>query len=132
MRRQLLSVLIVVSACLSACNLTNQEVALTPTPEIPTVEFQFPTNNVAVVSGTDLQIQLLAQDAVGIARIELYVDGQPHQTAAPVDSESVPVFTVDMNWLAEGVGLHSLQATAYRADGGASSPAIINVNVTEP
>ena len=83
-----------------------------------------------VVSGTDLQIQLLAQDSQGIARIELSVDGQPHQTAAPVDSETVPVFTVDMNWLAEGIGFHSLQAVAYRADGSASDPVTINVNVT--
>ncbi|MEP7294242.1 MAG: Ig-like domain-containing protein [Chloroflexota bacterium] len=121
--------ILIAALLLCACNLTQGEV-IPPTPSIPTVEFQFPTNNVAVVSGTDLQIQVLAQDAVGVARIELAVDGQPHQTAAPVDSETVPVFTVDMNWLAEGVGFHSLQATAYRLDGTSSDPVLINVNVT--
>jgi hypothetical protein len=35
-----------------------------------------------------------------------------------------------MNWLANGVGLHSLQATAFRLDGTASTPVLINVNVT--
>lgn len=131
MRRQLLVISLLVLLALCACNLAGPDVVLTPTPEIPSVEFQFPSNNVAVVSGTDLQIQLLAQDSQGIARIELSVDGQPHQTAAPVDSETVPVFTVDMNWLAEGIGFHALQAVAYRLDGSASDPVTINVNVTE-
>ena len=117
---------------LCSCNLAQSNTIITPTPAIPVVEFQFPTNNVSVVSGTDLQIQVLAQDSVGVASIELSIDGQPHQTAAPVDSETVPIFTVDMNWLAEGVGLHSLQAMAYRADGTPSDPVMINVNVTAP
>lgn len=123
--------ILIVVLLLCGCNLTQGEI-IPPTPAIPTVEFQFPSNNVAVASGTDLQIQVLAQDSVGIARIELVVDGQPHQTAAPVDSETVPVFTVDMNWLAEGVGFHSLQATAFRLDGTSSDPVLINVNVTAP
>ena len=132
MRQFIVIFSVLVTLVLCGCNLVGGDAALTATPEIPTVEFQFPNNNVAVVSGTDLQIQLLAQDSHGIARIELTVDGQPHQTAAPVDSETVPVFTVDMNWLAEGIGLHSLQAVAYRLDGSASNPAMINVNVTAP
>jgi hypothetical protein len=123
MRRTLLIALL-----LCACNLVTQQA--TPTPAVPTIEFQFPANNVAVAEGTDLQIQLLARDAVGIARVELRVDDQPHQEASPVESVSVPIFTVDMNWLAKGVGFHALQATAYRLDGTASTPILINVNVT--
>jgi hypothetical protein len=124
MRRTLLIVLLM----LCACNLSTQQA--TPTPTVPTIEFQFPANNVAVAEGTDLQIQLLARDSVGIARVELRVDDLPHQEAAPIESDSVPIFTVDMNWLATGVGLHALQATAYRLDGTASTPTLINVNVT--
>ncbi len=113
---------------LCACNLITQ--TATPTPSVPTVSFMFPANNVAVVEATDLQIQLLAQDPVGIARVELNVDGSLHQSATPVEAAAVPVFTVDMNWLAEGVGLHALEAVAYRLDGTASTPTLINVNVT--
>ena len=112
---------------LCACNLSTQ--TLTPTPTIPTVSFQFPSNNVSIAEGTDLQIQLLAQDAIGIAHVELRVDDQVHQDGKPVEAAAVPIFTVDMNWLAKGVGLHSLQATAFRLDGTASTPVIINVNV---
>lgn len=130
MHRLILTTVLVL--LLSSCNLASQDSVVTPTPAIPVVQFQFPSNNFSVASGTDLQIQLLAQDTVGIASIQLNVDGQPHQTAAPVDSETVPVFTVDMNWLAEGIGLHSLEATAFRLDGTPSDPVLINVNVTEP
>lgn len=124
--RHLLSALVLV---LCACNLTTAPPA-SPTPAVPTVSFIIPTNNLSIVEGTDLQIQLLAQDSVGIARVELRVDDQPHQESQPVESESVPVFTVEMNWLAEGIGLHALQATAFRLDGTASPPTLINVNVT--
>ena len=117
-----------IATLLCACNLVNQPV--TPTPAVPTVSFQFPANNVSVAEGTDLQIQLLARDSVGIAHVELRVDDQAHEDAKPVENAAVPVFTVDMNWLAEGVGLHSLQATAFRLDGTASTPVLINVNVT--
>ena len=127
MRRIVLISLSVLLLC--ACNLTAHPEP-TPTPSIPTVAFQFPDNNVAVAEGTNLQIQLLAQDSVGVAKIELRVDDQPHTDAKPVDGKAVPVFTVDMNWLAEGVGLHALQATAFRADGTPSDPVLINVNVT--
>ncbi len=113
---------------LCACNLVTQ--SATPTPAVPTVRFLFPANNVAVVEETDLQIQLLAEDAAGIARVELSVDGSLHQSATPVEAAAVPVFTVDMNWLAEGVGIHALEATAYRLDGTASTPTLINVSVT--
>jgi hypothetical protein len=123
----LLAALLVLALC--GCNLTSQPPP-TPTSAVPVVSFQFPANNVSVAEGTDLQVGLLAEDAIGIARVELRVDDQPHQEAGPFEAETVPVFTVDMNWLAEGVGLHALQATAYRADGTASTPIIINVNVT--
>ncbi len=65
-----------------------------------------------------------------MAKVELRVDDQPLQNASPVESDAVPLFTVEMNWLAEGVGLHILQATAFRLDGTPSNPALINVNVT--
>ena len=59
-RPVLIASLLVMLLC--ACNLATQVV--TPTSAIPTVSFQFPDNNVSIVEGTDLQIQLLAQDAV--------------------------------------------------------------------
>jgi hypothetical protein len=116
---------------LCACNLVAGTLTATPPPNIPTVEFQYPINDSSVVEGSDVQIQLLAQDSIGegVARVELLVDDQSLQQGVPLISSAVPVFTVEMNWLAEGVGLHSLSAIAFRPDGTASDPAIIRILV---
>jgi hypothetical protein len=116
---------------LCACNLIAGTLTPTPPPNIPTIQFQYPANDSTVVQGMDVQIQLLAQDAIGdgVARVELLVDDQPLQEGIPLISSAVPVFTVEMNWLADGVGLHSLSAIAFRADGTASDPATIRILV---
>lgn len=115
-----------------ACNLQVGTPTPFPTPDLPRVEFQAPANNDSFLEGTDLTIALMAVDAgPGIARIELLVDDLPHSDATPEVSASVPVFTVTMNWLAEGVGYHSLTAIAYRADGIPSPPVTIAVLITE-
>ncbi len=112
---------------LSACTLIEQPI----TPLFPTVEFLYPLDNTTVLAGTDVQIQVLARDegGSGIARVELLVDDQPHQQGSPVERASVLVFTVEMNWLAEGDGMHALTATAYREDGTASAPVTIRLSV---
>jgi hypothetical protein len=115
-----------------ACNLQMGTPTPFPTPDLPRVEFQAPANNDSFVEGTDLTIALVASDAgPGIARIELMVDDLPHSEATPEAGASVPVFTVTMNWLAEGVGYHSLTATAFRADGVPSPPVTIAILITE-
>jgi len=110
---------------ISACSLNTPA----PPPDVPHVLFMFPMDSVSVSAGTDLQIGLVATDSAGIARVELHIDDVPHQQASPVEQAAVPVFTVDMNWLARGNGLHSMTAIAYRLDGTASDPVIIRVNV---
>ena len=116
----------------TACNLQVGAPTPFPTPDLPRVEFQAPANNDSFVEGTDLTIALVASDAgLGIARIELMVDDLPHSEATPEVSEAVPVFTVTMNWLAEGVGYHSLTATAFRPDGIPSPPVTIAILITE-
>lgn len=116
---------------LTACNLQSGAPTVIPTPDIPQIEFQEPANNESFAEGTDLAISLLARDAgIGIARVELLVDDLLHTEARPQVSEAVPIFTVTMNWLTEGIGFHSLTAIAYRPDGSASRVATINILVT--
>jgi hypothetical protein len=115
---------------LTGCNLQSGESTPVPTPDIPQVQFQFPTNNSAVLEGVDLSIELLATDVgTGVARVELLVDDQPHQEGKPEVNLSVPTFTITMNWLAQGIGQHSLTAVAYRLDGTASAPETIILEV---
>ena len=50
----------------------------------------------------------------------------------PDISAAVPLFTVNMNWLAQGQGRHTLSAIAYRPDGTSSDVETILVNVLPP
>lgn len=116
---------------LTGCNLT-QGGSATPTllPDLPQVEILEPANNRQIYEGTEFDFDIVARDeGAGIVRIELYIDDTIINSASPVDAESVPVFRVTMNWLAEGQGLHTVEAVAYRADGTQSDPALINIEV---
>lgn len=119
-----------VAAALSACNLQQGAPIPLPTPDVPRVEFRTPINGSTVVEGGELTVELLATDGgAGVARVELLVDDLPHQEGKPQVSAAVPTFAVVMNWQAQGVGLHSLTAVAYRQDGTASPPAVIVITV---
>jgi hypothetical protein len=133
MRRTLILGLLL-AALLSACNLIAGAPEPTPFRDLPLVRFATPLSGASVAEGEELIIQLIAEDptGVGVARVELKIDDLPHHEAMPVVSAAVPIFTVDMNWLARGVGLHALAAIAYRPDGTASDPAIIRVLVVPP
>jgi hypothetical protein len=122
--------LILFVVTLAACNLQQGAPTTVPTLDAPAVEFLSPINGSSVVEGTDLTIELVARDAGrGVSRVELLVDDVSHQEGEPVDADSVPTFTVIMNWLAEGQGFHSLTAVAYRPDGTPSQPAVISIHV---
>lgn len=128
--RRLLALCVVLACWLSACNLSSVPPTPIPTRDAPTVQFLFPVNESTVIEGTDLEIQIAALDnGAGIARVDLLVDDFKHQEGAPEVSGAVPGFTVLMNWLAQGVGRHSLTAIAYRADGSQSDPVVIVINV---
>jgi hypothetical protein len=123
-------ILILLIASLAGCTLALGTPTPVPTPDAPFIEFQTPVNNARVIEGTDLTIDLVASDlGKGVARVTLDIDGAPHQQSTPEISPEVPVFTVRMNWVASGVGLHSFTATAYRTDGRSSPPATIVVEV---
>ncbi len=133
MRRSLIGVLLglLLFTTLAACNLGAAGITPSPTPEIPTATILAPANNARVVEGVELDIEILGEDlGQGISRIELIVDGISINTATPqTDAASVPQFRVVMNWLAEGIGLHRIEAVAYRLDGTPSREAIIVVEV---
>ena len=130
--RRCLSVFAVVLALCAGCNLDDPNATPFPTPDIPTVEFIFPAAGASVVEGADMTIDIVARDnnpGAGIARVELFLNGAPFREAEPENDIPVPVFRVEMNWIAEGAGFHALTAIAYRADGQQSDLADISVEV---
>jgi hypothetical protein len=114
---------------LAACNLVPAETTPIATPDLPRVEFLSPPNRATVVEGALLDVDIVAQDeTAGIAKVEFFVDGSLLQTGA-TESADEEVYRVTMNWLAEGIGNHSLSAIAYRPTGIAGQETTIIVEV---
>ncbi len=118
-------------AGLAACNLVTPTPLQppVPTPSIPQAQILFPAHNQQVVQGVIFDIEILASDpAGGLQRVELYVDEQLQQTSES-DAEDLRDYRVTMNWFAKETGWHKFAVFAYRADGAASHPHIIALEV---
>ena len=119
---------------LAACNLVTPTPMQppVPTPAIPHAQILFPAHNQQVVQGIIFDIEIHASDpAGGIQRVELYVDEQLLQTSAS-ETADLRDYRVTMNWFAQDIGWHKFAAIAYRADGSASHPHIIALEVVPP
>jgi hypothetical protein len=88
----------------------------------PTTSITAPVNG-ATVSGTTT-VSANASDAVGVTRIELYVDG----SLAGTDTSSPYSFVWSTTTVANGG--HSLQTRAFDAAGNTGSSAAVNVTVS--
>jgi hypothetical protein len=124
-------VLLLLIGVLAGCNLTDSSnFTPVPTPDLPQVEILAPANNQQIFEGTEFDIDIVARDSFpGVSRVELFVDDISLNSASPLENTIEPVFTVRMNWLATGEGLHVISAVAYRPDGVQSDPATITVEV---
>ena len=123
--------LMVLMILIAACNLTPADsITPIPTPDLPQVEILAPANNRQIFEGAEFDIDIVARDTnPGIARVELFVDGESINSKTPENNETVPVFRVLMNWRAMGEGFHVLEVVAYRPDGTQGDPAAINIEV---
>lgn len=116
---------------LSACNIRTNNSTNTPFPtlDIPRVQFISPANQQQLPEGTVLDINLLAEDSVGVVRIELTVDDLLFQTVSTDNNTPLASFSAAISWPVTGAGIHSMTAEAFRADGTKSSSANIIVDV---
>lgn len=122
---------LVIIGMIAGCTLTEMPPTPAPTPDIPRVRFMFPENGARVVQGSEITVDIVAEDeTAGIARIVFLADGTQINEGTP--DASVPVFRVAMNWVAGNLGGHTLHAIAYRPDGTQSDEAIILVDVIAP
>src|SRR5215510_5583006 len=73
-----LALALITIGLLASCNLRSASAPTDtpfPTPDIPRVRFMFPDNNSSVLEGTDLAVEILAEDSgAGIAKVQLAVD----------------------------------------------------------
>ena len=124
-------ILLVLMFVLASCNLTPAaSITAIPTPDLPQVEILAPVNNRQIFEGTQFDIDIVARDSnPGIARVELFVDGESINSTTPEDNATVPVFRVLMNWRAMGEGFHVIEVVAYRPDGTQGDASAINIEV---
>jgi len=93
----------------------------------PTVVVQSPANDAVVAVGSNVTVSGTASDTVGVDHVALFADGvSVASSPSGTPAASVPF---SLAWLATPAGPHVLQVIAYRADGTASDPAVINVVV---
>ncbi|MCY3796178.1 MAG: Ig-like domain-containing protein [Chloroflexi bacterium] len=131
---RVLAALALCLAGLPACNLglpSSPTPPPSPSPAIPRVQILAPPHNQQVIEGVIFDIEILASDAAGIQRIELYVDEQLLQSSESASGAEVN-YRVTMNWFAKDVGWHKFSAVAYRPDGRASHPHTIALEVIPP
>src|SRR5690606_17109612 len=81
--------------------------------------------------GSEVLVRSTSIDAIGVARVELYVNGSLVATGTPPDGETVPRLNLEQPWLPDSEGEYILSVIAYRADGTASGPATVIVRVGE-
>lgn len=101
-----------------------------PTPDVPRVFITEPENNRQVLQGTNVTIQIEAEDdSVGIYRVELLANDELVQEYEPPNYQVEPIYAIRMSWLAESLGRHVLTAVSYRPDGTESRPATLILEV---
>jgi len=96
----------------------------------PTVIIDSPPSGTLVNLGNDVQAQVTASDAdgEGVARVDLQVNGVVVQTSqAPGNGQAN--YSVLLTWTPTEIGTYTLTAIAYRADGTASEPASVIVEI---
>jgi uncharacterized protein YraI len=108
-----------------ACSLST----VAPTP--PSVIITFPQPGTSFPRGREVVVQSVAAvtDGRGIARIELWADGQIVNTQAV--NPPTGTYTASQPWLATVPGSHILEVRAYNLDNVSSNPAQVVIVVTE-
>jgi hypothetical protein len=91
----------------------------------PTAEITFPPTGRQVQVGTEVPIHSVCRDDRGLSRVELWYGGQAIDTMSATGATYVGV----QYWTPSEVGVFNVGVRAVDADGQASEPAIISIEV---
>lgn len=116
---------------LAACNLNNTSDAI---PNVfsgpPVVQIAAPLPNATFLNGVTVNIQARVSNAGSdVNRVDVSVDDDVIAEISDPNTAGVPAFSITQSWQASGAGNHTISVTAYRADGTASDPASVTINV---
>ncbi len=112
---------------LAACGRPTPVGLVTP----PTISIAAPVSGQQVQLGQQLEILFTATDALGVARVELGVDGVLLNTLHNSSPAANVPFSAQQIWTASTPGSHALMAVAFNSAGVASSPVVVNFTVVD-
>jgi len=95
----------------------------------PTIVITAPTSNAQFEEGEEVNVLSSANDAKGITRVELLVDGELYRTDSSPSAEGEESLAMAQTWRATDPGMHTLSVIAYNVDGAASEPYAVTVEV---
>jgi len=123
-RYQFIVLFFVVVLALAACGSEKTSQAT-----LPTVVITAPVASQQVQQGNQLEIQATATDALGVARVEVGVDGVLLGTFENPSPAANAPFSVQQFWTATAPGSHSVMVVAYNTAGAASGPTVVSISV---
>lgn len=97
----------------------------------PTITITAPTSDAQFEEGEEVNVLSSANDAKGITRVELYVDGALYRTDSSPNPEGEKSLAMVQTWTATDPGRHTLSVTAYNVDGEASDAWAVTIEVVE-
>jgi uncharacterized protein YraI len=125
-RRWLIALLILITGC----TLNNVSVPNETISGAPTVRILAPQPNATYMEGVAVNIQATISNAgKDVDRVEIVIDGATVATLNQPNTTAAASFNVTHGWSAAGVGAHSINVAAYRADGSSSAPATVEITV---
>ncbi|MGC8878664.1 MAG: NBR1-Ig-like domain-containing protein [Anaerolineae bacterium] len=98
----------------------------------PQVVITAPLNGTVVSPGKEVEVQVVAQDARGITRIDLWVDNTLYASQSTPDARGQTSFAVVHRWMPSAPGSHALLAKAYNVNGQETLSPIVLVAVMQP
>ncbi len=126
-RRFLLLVVILMTGCTLNNALPSNSTNISG---VPAVRIILPQPNATYLSGVAVNIQAAVSNAgADIDRVEIVIDGATAATLTDANPNDAATFNVTYGWSATTVGTHSINVTAYRADGSSSAPATVEITV---
>ncbi len=95
----------------------------------PTITITAPTSDAQFEEGEEVNVLSSANDAKGVTRVELYVDGDLYRTDSAPSADGETSLAVIQTWVATDPGMHTLSVVAYNVDGAESEPWAVTIEV---
>lgn len=117
----------------TACSLNSSPEGITVDDGPPVVRLVSPASNATYLESVPVNIQASVTNAGDdIDRVEITIDNAVVTTLPQPNESGAPIFSVTHSWPAAGEGNHVVGVTAFRADGSASEPATVTINIISP